>query len=107
MATAKTTMKRETMGRDLANRSPDIRRPEGFSSDHADLFSHNGLRVDASCERVWKHLVEATKWPQWYLNSKDVQITGGGDKLNAGSVFRWTTFACRGSQFAKLHLSGN
>jgi uncharacterized protein YndB with AHSA1/START domain len=92
MATAKTTMKRETMSRDLGNRSPDIHWPEGFSPDQADLFSHNELRIDASCERVWKHIVEASKWPQWYPNSKDVQIMGGGDKLNAGSVFRWTTF---------------
>jgi uncharacterized protein YndB with AHSA1/START domain len=76
----------------FGDRSPDIHWPEGFSPDQADLFSHNELRIDASCERVWKHIVEATKWPQWYPNSKDVQIIGGGDKLNAGSVFRWTTF---------------
>jgi uncharacterized protein YndB with AHSA1/START domain len=92
MTMAKTTTKQETMSRDLANRSPDIHWPDGFSPDHADLFSHNGLRIEASCERVWKHIVEATKWPQWYPNSKDVQIMGGGDELNAGTVFRWTTF---------------
>ena len=92
MTMAKTTTKQETMSRDVANRSPDIHWPEGFSPDQADLFSHNELRIDASCERVWKHIVQATKWPQWCPNSKDVQIMGGGDKLNVGSVFRWTTF---------------
>jgi hypothetical protein len=92
MTMAKTTTKQETMSRDLANRSPDIHWPEGFSADQADLFSHNELHIAASCERVWKHIVEATKWPQWYPNSKAVQIIGGGDELNAGSVFRWTTF---------------
>ena len=92
MTMAQTTMKQETMSRDLANRSPDIHWPEGFSPDQADLFSHNELRIEASCERVWKHIVEATKWPLWYPNSKDVQIMGGGDELNASSVFRWTTF---------------
>jgi hypothetical protein len=92
MTMAQTAMKQETMSRDLANRSPDIHWPEGFSPDQADLFSHNELRIEASCERVWKHIVEATKWPQWYPNSKDVQIMGGDDELNAGSVFRWTTF---------------
>jgi uncharacterized protein YndB with AHSA1/START domain len=92
MTMAQTTMKPETMTRDLANRSPDIHWPQDFSPDQADLFSHNELRIEASCERVWKHIVEATKWPQWYPNSKDVQIIGGGNELNAGSVFRWTTF---------------
>jgi hypothetical protein len=45
-------MKQETMSRDLANRSRDIHWPEGFSPDQADLFSHNELRIEASCERV-------------------------------------------------------
>ena len=92
MTMAQTTTKQETMSRDLANGSPDIHWPEGFSPDQADLFSHNELRIEAPCERVWKHIVEATKWPQWYPNSTDVQIIGGGDELKAGSVFRWTTF---------------
>jgi Polyketide cyclase / dehydrase and lipid transport len=64
----------------------------GFLARPGGLFSHNELHIEASCERVWKHIVEATKWPQWYPNSKDVQIMGGGDELSAGSVFRWTTF---------------
>ena len=92
MTMAQTTTKQETMSRDLANGSPDIHWPEGFSPDQADLFSHNELRIEAPCERVWKHIDEATNWPQWYPNSKDVQIMGGGDELNADSVFRWTTF---------------
>ena len=53
MTMAKTTTKQETMSRDLANRSPDIHWPEGFSPDQADLFSHNELHIAASCERVW------------------------------------------------------
>ena len=70
MTIAQTAMKQETMSRDLANRSPDIHWPEGFSPDQADLFSHNELRIEASCERVWKHIVEATKWPQWVSEFK-------------------------------------
>jgi hypothetical protein len=66
----------------------------GFLARPGGLFSHNELHIEASCERVWKHIVEATKWPQWYPNSKDVQIMGGGDELSAGSVFRWTTLNC-------------
>ena len=81
-----------TMTDDLANRSRDIHWPEGFSPDKADLFSHNELVVNAPCERVWKHIVVATKWPEWYPNSKDVRFVDGGPVLQQGSVFRWTTF---------------
>jgi hypothetical protein len=54
-------MKQGSMSRDLANRFPDIHWPERFSPNQADLFSHNELRIEKSCERVWKHIVEATK----------------------------------------------
>src|SRR5712671_2374406 len=85
----KTTM---TMQEDLAHRASAIHWPEGYSPDTADLFSHNALHMNASCERVWSHIVAATKWPEWYPNSKDVRLTDGGAELKAGSVFRWSTF---------------
>jgi uncharacterized protein YndB with AHSA1/START domain len=91
-ASTTTTVMKATMTRDLADRWPDIHWPEGFSPDHADLFSHNELRIEAPCERVWENIVDATKWPQWYPNSKDVVVMDGGNVLRAGSVFRWTTF---------------
>ena len=81
-----------TMQEDLAHRASAIHWPEGYSPDTADLFSHNALHMNASCERVWSHIVAATKWPEWYPNSKDVRLTDGGAELKAGSVFRWSTF---------------
>jgi uncharacterized protein YndB with AHSA1/START domain len=81
-----------TMKDDLSNRSPDIHWPVGFSPDEADLFSHNEGFINATCERVWQHLVAAPKWPEWYPNSKNVQIRGGAEELSAKSVFTWMTF---------------
>ncbi|GLS22980.1 hypothetical protein GCM10007874_60000 [Labrys miyagiensis] len=81
------------MQSDLANRSPDIHWPEGFDPTTADLFSHNELVINASCEKIWSHIIDATKWPQWYPNSKNVQINaGGGNILQSGTIFRWETF---------------
>ena len=80
-----------TMKQDLADREKDIHWPEGFNPSRADLFSHNALLINASCERIWGHIVDATKWPQWYPNSKDVRIDGG-DVLKEGTVFHWSTF---------------
>ena len=80
-----------TMKDDLANRSRDIHWPPGFDPAKTDLFAHNELVIHASCERVWQHIIDATKWPEWYPNAKAVQIMNG-TVLGQGSVFRWTTF---------------
>ncbi len=89
---AATTKIAGSMKEDLKNRSRDIHWPTGFDPERADLFSHNELVIHASCERVWKHIVDADKWPQWYPNSKDVHIVGNSPVLAQGTVFRWTTF---------------
>jgi hypothetical protein len=81
-----------TMRDDLANRARDIHWPTGFEPASADLFSHNELVINARCERVWQHIVDATRWPEWYPNSRDVRIVGGSPVLAAGTIFRWTTF---------------
>jgi uncharacterized protein YndB with AHSA1/START domain len=81
-----------TVRDDLANRSSAIHWPAGFAPTGADLFSHNEGIVNASCERVWKHIVEAVKWPEWYPNAKDVRIGGDESALSGRSVFTWTTF---------------
>jgi Polyketide cyclase / dehydrase and lipid transport len=81
-----------SMKDDLAHHSPDIHWPAGFEPAKADLFAHNDLIINASCERVWSHIVDASRWPTWYPNSKDVQIQGGDSVLRDGTAFRWTTF---------------
>jgi hypothetical protein len=45
-----------TMQEDLAHRASEIHWPAGFDPAKADLFSHNELLIDASCERVWQHI---------------------------------------------------
>ena len=53
-----------TMKQDLANREKDIHWPQAFDPSQADLFSHNELLVNASCERIWSHIIDATRWPE-------------------------------------------
>jgi len=80
-----------TIKQDLANREKDIHWPQGFDPSQADLFSHNELLINASCERIWSRIIDAGKWPEWYPNAKEVKITGD-NVLKDGTVFRWTTF---------------
>jgi hypothetical protein len=80
-----------SMKSDLANRDKDIHWPQGFDPSQADLFAHNEMLINASCARIWSHIIDASKWPEWYPNAKEVKITGD-NVLKDGTVFRWTTF---------------
>ena len=37
-------------------------------------------------------LIRAKLWPEWYPNSRDVEIDGGASDLSLGASFRWRTF---------------
>jgi uncharacterized protein YndB with AHSA1/START domain len=81
-----------SMKNDLTHRSPDIHWPAGFAPDKVDLFAHNTATINASCAQVWSHIIDASQWPTWYPNSKNVEIRGEDPVLRDGTVFRWTTF---------------
>jgi hypothetical protein len=83
---------RMTMKHDLATRSRKIHWPEAFDPESADLFSHNELAIEATCEKIWSHIIDARKWPLWYPNSKDVTLLGGAKVLENGTTWRWSTF---------------
>jgi polyketide cyclase/dehydrase/lipid transport protein len=72
--------------------SREIHWPEGFDPESADLFSHNELIIEATCEKIWSHIIDARKWPLWYPNSKDVALLGGAKVLGEGTTWRWNTF---------------
>lgn len=80
------------MAADLASRSPAIHWPSGFEPEHADLFAHNELTIDAACGAVWRHIVDVSAWPHWYPNARNVQLSDGATKLAPGVRWRWTTF---------------
>jgi Polyketide cyclase / dehydrase and lipid transport len=80
-----------SMKSDLANREKDIHWPQGFDPSQADLFSHNELLINASCVRIWSHIIDANKWAEWYPNAKEIKVTGD-TLLKDGTIFRWTTF---------------
>ena len=81
-----------TMKEDLSRRSMEIRWPDGFAPEEADLFAHNQLLINAPAERIWQLLIEANNWPDWYPNAKGVRIQDGGQTLQTDSSFSWTTF---------------
>ena len=77
---------------DLTGRVDDIPWPDGFDPKEADLFTHDEILVDASPERVWKHVVQASRWSEWYSNARNVVLPDGTTQLVAGTDWRWSTF---------------
>jgi len=66
--------------------------PPRFHPDVAPVHVSNSLEMRASPELVWRALVDAWRWPEWYPNARNVRILSGGDFLAPGATFRWTTF---------------
>jgi Polyketide cyclase / dehydrase and lipid transport len=81
------------MNGDMRARSLEIHWPPEFSPDNADVFAHHEVFIKAPVSLVWRHLVEAEKWPLWYPNARDVRIlNNSGGALQEGVRFAWTTF---------------
>ena len=81
-----------TIHDDLIERSADIRWPDGFDPDDADLFAHNAVIINAPTMTVWAKLVAAAAWPTWYSNASDVVIDDPSGELGEHVTFNWTTF---------------
>ena len=80
------------MASDLATRDRDIHWPAGFEPEKADLFAHNEARLNASCDTIWRHIVDARAWPTWYPNAQDVTLLDNAEALAPDVRWRWTTF---------------
>jgi len=79
--------------KDRSKADAQIHWPNGFSPVTADLFAHNEIIISAPVRIVFQHIQEATKWPKWYSNSKNVQIHNNTDGLlHSGSTWDWDTF---------------
>jgi hypothetical protein len=82
-----------TINGDGAQRNPDIHWPKGQHPEDADLYAHNEIMVNASCETVFANIVDAQSWPSWYPNSHNVVVHDRPDnKLQEGTKFSWDTF---------------
>jgi len=77
--------------------------PERYAPHRVAARVSNEIAIDAGPDVVWHCLIRAAAWPEWYPNSADVRIDGGGPDLYDGVAFRWRTFGvtvhCRVRQF--------
>ncbi|HYZ73666.1 MAG TPA: hypothetical protein VE641_11350, partial [Chthoniobacterales bacterium] len=56
-ATPTPTPPGDTVSRDWAERSPEMNWPTPMFNKAAEIFAHNQIVINASCETVWDHLI--------------------------------------------------
>jgi len=71
---------------------PAIRWPDRFLPDCAPVHVVNSIAVAASPQAVWKVLVRAADWHEFYANAAKVVIEDGGRDLFPEARFTWRTF---------------
>jgi hypothetical protein len=86
----------DTVGRDWVERSPEMHWPTPMFNRAAEIFAHNQIVINASCETVWDHLIHAELWPHWCPYSGKVTIWGGSvlralwfPPTKTGTLNRW------------------
>lgn len=67
--------------------------PSGCEPDQSPVFARNEIAIAAPPDRVWRWLIRAARWPEWYPNSSKVTfLSGRPPDLAPGIRFRWKTF---------------
>jgi uncharacterized protein YndB with AHSA1/START domain len=69
-----------------------IRWPDRHSPQNSPIHVVNELTMAAPAEAVWKVLIRAADWSNYYANASKVVIEGGRRDLAAGARFTWKTF---------------
>jgi len=67
--------------------------PAGFEPDNSSVYARNEIAIAAPPERIWRWLIRAAKWPEWYSNSANVKfLRGNPPDLAPDYEFSWKTF---------------
>ena len=77
---------------DRAHRDRTIHWPERWNPSTAPVFSHNELLVHADCHRVWTQFTDVTKWPEWFVLTKDVAVVSPSKTIGQGTVLHLKIF---------------
>jgi uncharacterized protein YndB with AHSA1/START domain len=76
--------------------SEAIRWPEGFSPGQTAVHIRNEIVIPAPISAVWRALIRAGEWENWYPNVGDIHfISHAGPDLRDRSRIRWNTFGFR------------
>jgi len=67
--------------------------PEKFAPENSPVFVRNEIHINASAEKIWFWLTNATTWHEWYFNASNVELINQQEKhLLSTTTFKWKTF---------------
>ena len=73
-----------------------IQWPEEYAPGKTHVFAHNEIVIPAPPERIWRWLLRAQLWPEWYSNAANIHfLSHTGPDLRNRSRFRWKTFGVK------------
>lgn len=81
-----------TTEEDLLRRDPEMAWPVDLNPATADLFNHNRLTMEQSCDTVYSWLSAPQDWPSWLIFARDVRLDDPKAPVGVGSRFAWTIF---------------
>ncbi|GAC1493893.1 MAG: SRPBCC domain-containing protein [Vulcanimicrobiaceae bacterium] len=73
----------------------DFSWPPGAHPRETPVFARNEALVEAMPATIWRWLVDARHWPQWYPYARDVRLADARTVLGPNAAFEWTTFRSR------------
>jgi len=82
----------QSIQQDLQRRNPQAAWPAELNPSKADVFNHNQLTMEQSCEVIYSWLSVPQDWPSWLIFVRDVQLEQSSAPLTVGSRFKWTIF---------------
>jgi uncharacterized protein YndB with AHSA1/START domain len=63
--------------------------PAEMTPRDCPVYVRNEITVDAPPAAVWRWLVAAERWPEWFGRASDVRVLEGGPALDVGARVRW------------------
>jgi len=67
--------------------------PAGFEPENSRVHGRNEIAIAAPPERVWRWIIRAAQWHEWYPDCANMTfLSGVPPDLAAGTIFRWKTF---------------
>ena len=82
----------QTTQQDLKRRNHQAAWPAGLDPVNADVFNHNQLTLEESCDAIYSWLAAPQDWSSWLIFVRDVQLAPSNAPLSVGSRFKWTIF---------------
>jgi uncharacterized protein YndB with AHSA1/START domain len=79
---------------DASAQTDSIHWPANYQPANSSFYVHNQIEINAPAEAVWPILIDAQKWPAWYVGAKNVVIIGDS-LLTDTSVFLWETMGLK------------